>query len=1121
MSCEACGHAVPEGSRFCNHCGAALERACPACRNTNPPGSRFCNGCGGPLDPGEPASTRATPRDYTPKHLAEKILQSKSALEGERKQVTVFFADVKSSMGLQEAIDPEEWHGIMDRFFEILAEGVHRFEGTINQYTGDGIMALFGAPIAHEDHAQRACYAALHVRGALRRYADEMRIERGFSFSVRMGLNSGEVVVGKIGDDLRMDYTAQGHTVGLASRMESLAEPGRAYVTAHTARLVEGYFKLRDLGASRIAGLSEPIHVHELEDVGALRTRLDVSRARGFSRFVGRADELSALELAFKRVVEGNGQVVGVVGEAGVGKSRLCNEFLKVCGAKEVPVYSAHCPAHGRTIPFLPLLELLRDYFGVTERDGEIEVREKIAGRLLLLDRAMEEVLPLVFDFLGVADPDRPPAESDPDVRQRQLFAFVRRLVQARSSREPAVFFVDDMHWIDPGSDAFLAQFVEAIAGTRTLLLVNFRPEYRADWMAMSYYEQLALQPLTDEALSELITDLIGEDPSVRRLRERIRDRTAGNPFFVEEIVQSLVESSQLVGNRGAYRLADPSAELEIPTTVQAVLAARIDRLAEREKHVLQTSAVLGKEFTGPILREVAELQDADLAEAVDLLKRGEFLYELALYPEPEYAFKHPLTQSVAYGSQLGERRRGIHERAARSIERLHSGSLDEQSALLAYHWEGAEQPLEAARWHSRAAAWVQGSNYLDAVRHWEKVRGLLGASPEPGEPAELAMKARASLVVWGARTGASDAETESLLSEARALAQTSGDVHSLALILVNEALTKFIRGDHARGLSTLDEHDGLGDDSAEARINSLSLRAVFLNYTGHVSGALARAEEALALQEQHPDTRSMLTGAPVSLMVQVSQCMALTQLGRLENAGAKLAVVMRECGPDGPLVARSIATYVAARYEELVGEPGKALVVSAQLLEALAEVELLGPRAQTGLALGMSLLLHGRIEEATAELERALALIREHGVYRQNETSTLYYLSRANRLSGNVARARQLARDAVSLSWKRGEGLARTYAELEQARALLASEPLDADAVRTCLDRVEQISREYGLITPAPFVWEERGRLAEKLADLSTRDAELREAHRLYVEIGATGHARRLAEELDPADGL
>ncbi|HJQ83117.1 MAG TPA: AAA family ATPase, partial [Candidatus Binatia bacterium] len=557
---------------------------CPSCGHPSEAGARFCAACGTPL-----AAAPATALPRTPDHLAAKILASRATIEGERKQVTVLFADVKGSMDLAEGLDPEDFHHVMQRFAGLLADGIHRFEGTVAQFTGDGIMALFGAPIAHEDHAARACWAALHLRDELRRYADELRLAKGLNFSVRTGLNSGEVVVGQIGDDLRMDWTARGHTVGLAARMEQLAEPGHIYLTEHTARLVAGFFRLRDLGPLAVKGASAPIRIHELEGVGPLRTRLDASRRRGFSRFVGRTDEMATLEAALAQALDGAGQVASVVGLAGVGKSRLCHEFLERCRARGIPVYEGHCLAHGRTLPYLPVLEMVRHYFGVAEHDRDEEARRKIAGTVLLLDESLRDALPLLFDFLGVADPGHPGRRLDAEAGERALTATIRRIAETRSRERPAVFLVDDVHWIDAGSEQFVASMAEWIGATRTLLVANFRPEYDDARLRQAPYRRIALEPLGTDAAATLLRELLGNDGSVADLVPRILERTAGNPFFIEEIVQALAESGGLEGTKGAYRLVRPTAELVLPPTVQSVLTARIDRLPEREKEVLQT----------------------------------------------------------------------------------------------------------------------------------------------------------------------------------------------------------------------------------------------------------------------------------------------------------------------------------------------------------------------------------------------------------------------------------------------------------------------------------------------------------------------------------------------------
>src|SRR5262249_27589519 len=743
--------------------GTALPGSCPRCGHAVGAPAKFCAECGHALaSPTIVHEVGRDPRTYTPPHLAEKILGSRSALEGERKQVTVLFADVKGSMELAEQLDLEDWHRTMDCFFQLLAEGVHRFEGTVNQYTGDGIMALFGAPIAHEDHAQRACWAALHLRDTLRRYAEEVKRTHGLNFSVRMGLNSGEVVVGKIGDDLRMDYTAHGHTVGLAARMEQLAAPDNVYLSEHTARLVAGYFDLRDLGEVNVKGVRDPVHVYELETASGLRTRFDAERVRGLSRFVGRDREMAVLEAALAQGTSGPGQVVGVVAPPGVGKSRLCFEFAERCRARGLPVYETRGVAHGRQIPLLPMLELFRAFFGITARDAERVAREKIAGRLLLLDERLREELPLVFDLLGVSDPERPAPPMDPEARQRRLFAVARRVVQADGRREPGVTLIEDLHWIDAASEAFLEQIVDANATTHGLVLVNFRPEYRGPWMQKSCYQQVALMPLGGEAIRDLLRDLVGGDPDLGDLSAARERKTGGNPCFIEESVRHLVETGTLVGTKSAYRLARPVNELAVPASVQAVLAARIDRLAEREKQLLHIASVIGKTFSEPVLERIvgadprSTLAPSEIAQALAALSEAEFVYEEAVYPEREYAFKHPLTQQVAYESLLRERRRRTHASVARVLEALDPAKLDERAALLAYHWEAAGEPFKAARWHARAAEWIGLNDYGEAYAHWQRVRALLGRAAESPEASELQVRSFLRLLMLGFRVAAS-----------------------------------------------------------------------------------------------------------------------------------------------------------------------------------------------------------------------------------------------------------------------------------------------------------------------------------------------------------------------------
>ena len=793
MRCSKCGRENRAGRRFCAHCGAKLTLVCASCKAENESGEQFCGECGKSLA-GLAAPVRTPdPRSYPPDHLAEKILTSRSVLEGERKQVTVLFADVKGSMELGEKVDPEEWYRIMDRFFQILSDGVHRFEGTVDKFTGDGIMAIFGAPIAHEDHARRACYTALHLRDELRRYAEELKRTRGLSFSVRMGLNSGEVVVGTIGDDLKMVYTAHGNTVGLGQRMEQLATPDQVYLTENSAKLVSGFFSLRDLGPFELKGVSAPVRVFELEGVGRLHTPLEVARSRGFSRFVGRQEETAALEAALARAIGGSAQVVGVVGEPGVGKSRLCFEFLEHCRERGLAIFQAHGVPHGKAIPLLPILELFRNFFAITDQDSDEAAREKIAERFVLLDESLRESLPLIFDLLGVPDPERPVPPMDPAKRQRQLHTVVKRVTQLFGRQQPAVVFLEDLHWFDGASEGFLEPIIEALPGTQGLVLVNFRPGYHAAWMQKSYYQQLPLLPLGPGAIAELLRELLGTDPSLAILADRIGEQAGGNPFFIEEVVQALAETGSLEGAKGAYRLVGPAADLRLPPTVQAVLAARIDRLAEREKGVLQTAAVIGREFTEPILRRVVELPEAELTAALQRLTAAEFIYEEALVAEPGYTFKHPLTQEVAYGSQLGERRARVHAEVKRAIADLHRDRLDEKAALLAQHWEASGDALEAAGWHDRAARWAARSQVMEAVQHYRKVRELVQKAADSCEAADLDLRACLRLLEVAYAVGPAEEEARVLYSVGKDLATRKGDLRILALL--SSAYAEFLAG--------------------------------------------------------------------------------------------------------------------------------------------------------------------------------------------------------------------------------------------------------------------------------------------------------------------------------------
>ncbi len=1075
----------------------------------------------------EPPEPQRAPRDYTPKHLADRILQSKSGIEGERKQVTVLFADVMDSMELAEQLGPEAWHEILDRFFKILSEGVHRFEGTVNQYTGDGIMALFGAPIAHENHAQRACYAVLQLREEISRYVTELKRNHGVGFAVRMGLNSGEVVVGRIGDDLRMDYTAQGHSVGLAQRMESLASPDACFLTGATAFLVQGFFELESLGDFKLKGVGAPVPVHRLVGLGSAHTRFDISRARGLTRFVGRDPDMQMLEDALAQAQAGNGQVVGVVAEAGTGKSRLCFEFVERCRARGSRVNEGHAVAHGANVPYLPMLEAFRDYYGIEDGDSDRIAREKIAGRMLLMDDGFRDVLPVMFEFFGVPDPDRPVPLLDPETKQRQLFSVLRRMVQRSSpggTGENLISLIEDLHWLDAGSEAFLDQWVDAIAGSSGLLIVNFRPEYHADWMQKSYYRQLPLSPLAPEAVRELLGDLVGRDPSTEGLAEAIHQRTGGNPFFTEEVARSLIESGQLEGTRGAYRLVGTLDALAIPPSVHGVLAARIDRLGEREKGALQAAAVIGRQFSEPILQAAAELEAPELRGALTELKSAEFIYEQTLYPVAEYAFKHALTQEVALGSQLAERRRRTHARVAAAIEAAHSDKLDEQAALLAHHWDEAGEALTAALWHRRAAEWVGRNDAIQGVRHMQRVLALteaLGASPEVDA---LRLEAcRSLLMVGGWRVGLSADAVEALFAEGRELAESAGDIDAAIALHLGYATILGFRGDIRGYHSIARKAAALVDDSVGPGSTAIAL--VMMEYSSRCLGplreALDFAEQAVELSAGDPVLGVETAGFSVLGTMLQGGAESLALLGRLDEARARIAEsfdVIRAHDMREPLV---WALWVSTRIADCSGDAAPAPQAGEARRHALEAVRLAEASGNHFLrvfayrSMGVAQLIHGEWRDAATSIGEALAIARQHtGLEREGEF--LAELSRAQLGFGDTELARTTAEEAIACSQRQGSAYFECEGQLALARTLRADPGHSAArSIEACLDRALELVRESDARVFEPQILEERARLAALCGDAGAASKGLQQAHTVYKEIGATGHTERLAREL------
>ncbi len=825
MRCSNCGSENPADKKFCGDCGAPLANRCPNCSSENPAGKRFCGECGSPLignaQPGVAQSSRA--ESSAPDiRLAPDQTDTSLVIEGERKTVTALFADIKGSMELMEDLDPEEARAIVDPALKVMIDAVHRYGGYIVQSTGDGIFALFGAPVAHEDHPQRALYAALRMQEEMRRYGDRMRAQGQTPIQVRIGVNTGEVVVRSIQTSAgHTEYTPIGHSTSLAARLQTLATPGSTVISGYTRGFVEGYFQLKALGPTRVKGVSEPVEVFEVTGLGPLRTRLQRAAGRGLTKFVGREREMEAIRHAAGLAKEGHGQLVAAMAEPGIGKSRLFYEFKVTSGggAKRASMTGGDaCPtkwmvletfsiSHGKASAYLPVVDLLRNYFDISSNDDERRRREKAAGKIVMLDHALEDTIPYVFALLGLGEGGDPAAQMDAQIRKRRTLEAIKRIILRESLNQPVMVIFEDLHWIDEQTQEFLNVLADSIGTAKILLLVNYRPEYRHGWGSKTYYTQLRLDPLGKENAEEMLTSLLGQGAELSALKRLIIERTEGNPFFMEEIVQALFEEGALVrgdphpgplpggeGNKGReqhigrIRLTRALSGIRIPATVQAMLAARIDRLAQEDKDLLQTVAVLGKEFTLSQLRATITNSESELEQRLADLQSAEFIYEQPAAGDIEYTFKHALTQEVAYNSVLIERRKQIHQRAAQAIKSLFGANLPDRYNELAHHYRRSGNAPEAVKYLRLAAEQaISRSAYAEAGDQLTSALELLAAQADDLDRDRSELSVRFNLAVCVTRAvsgGVTASGTVNNLERARELCLKLGDHATLLQVL-------------------------------------------------------------------------------------------------------------------------------------------------------------------------------------------------------------------------------------------------------------------------------------------------------------------------------------------------
>ncbi len=1016
MHCHRCGAENADDRRYCRDCGASLTGACPACGFENEPEARFCGGCGVALDAAGAAGAGAL-RPRLPRHLAERILSSRAALVGERKQVTILFADIAGSTAMIEALDPEQAAKRLEPTLRLMMEAVHRFEGTVNRVHGDGIMALFGAPLALEDHAAAACFAALAMQEAVKAASD-------LDTRIRIGLHSGEVVVRSIDNDLSMDYDAIGAAVHVANRMEQLAAPGGIRLTGKTRQMAEGFIRTRQLGMAPVKGISEPIPVFELTGRTTVRTSWEVRAARGLTTFVGREADMNRLIAAVERASGGFGQIAAIMGEPGIGKSRLVHEFVSRHRPQGWAVFEAGGVRHGKHTPYLPASNLLRSWAEIGDRDSHADISRKIGERLAGVDEGMLAALPAFQTLLDVPVADRRWRDLDPAQKRRRIIEAVKTLILRSTEIVPLLLVIEDLHWMDAETLTIVNDLVTDLGRHRILVLATYRPEFTHDWGGQANCTLVQAQPLVADTAGRLLDAVLGADAGLDRLKRLLIARSEGTPLFLEESVRTLVETGVLAGAPGGYRLNQPLDEIDIPDSVQAVLAARIDRLPPEHKNLLQSASVIGKDVPVDLLQEIEGLPAEELRQRLAELQTSEFLYETRLLPDQEFTFKHALTHEVAYDSVLLEQRRNLHAQAVAIIEANQPARLEEQVDRLADHAFRGQLWEKAARYHLQACARAIGRSAIrETIALFE--RGLEAVSRLPDGPATAKLAIDLRLVAAGAfiPLGAQERMVAELHAAER-LAAAADDERRLGSVSSQLCVALWMMGDHDRALAAGERAVGI---AAATDNYPQQLAARFsVGMVRHAFGAFRQSIDIhlTLLDEVSGELQYKRFGwaAYPSVFIQTFLASALIEIGEFERARAHV--------DDGCRLADEVAhPYSQVTIHDFKGH----LLLAMGEVEAAVEVletcharcreeDILTLMPSVLSRLGTAYARSGRVDEAVVVLERAAdpKLYSRGGRY--TWTWVFQALAEAYLRAGRLDEARDWGRRSHDLTAETGE---------------------------------------------------------------------------------------------------
>lgn len=1006
MRCSNCETDNALDAKYCVDCGAALARTCASCSHANVLTARFCAQCGATLATAAPVA-KAFP------------------IDAELKQITVLFADVSGSTTLIESLDPEDAAKRLAPALEAMQEAVRRFEGSVVKVQGDGIMALFGAPNPQEDHAVRACCAALALQTSVKSLPGE-------ALPVRVGIHSGEVLARTVTTDLSQAFDATGLTVHIASRLEHLAPGGAIALSPATLRGARQFISVESMGAQTIRGLSAPMEVFLLTGLRRGPTSRRFGSNEDRSGFVGRDRELQLLERGLERASEGDGCAIGLVAEAGVGKSRLCFEFAERCRAAGVRVLEGRALAHSRATPFEPVIDVAKAFFEIAPDDPPARAREKIAAAFQRFDPELATELLLLADFLGVADSIAPREKSDPMARRERLNNLFRRLLRVASSNAPAVILLEDLHFLDSGSESLIEELAETLAGTHILLLVNFRPGYAAPWMRVEHYEQISLTPLRQTAADELAAHLLGDDPSVAPLLPLIADRARGNPFFIEELVRKFDESGHLSGRPGAYRLLRAPDMKLIPDNVQAIVSARVDSRPELERTLLQTAAVVGREFTASVLEHVAGIALNLVSAALHRLSIGGLVYETGGPRPGGFAFRHPMVQEVVYRSLVSERRRALHSSVAAELAKTLPDPNGAQAGFIAYHFEEAGNAAMASSYNMKSAMWHGTRDPAQALDAWKRVRRLLIGLNLEGPARYPLLMASGQIVNFAWREGLTAADVEPYYEEALAIASSLGDMRAITLVTAAYARSLASSGSATAYLEKVNEALAMLDPQKHAGLSIVltTIRCHAHWLAGDLRSALADNDTALAGADKVEEQDQQTLGFRVPTWIKGMRSKVLAMMGRFDEAQtlaeeliagdeATVDVLHRVLahgtmtdigwGRNNAAVAAEHAT-AAHRLAEKSGNPY--LMVYGRAF------------------LGLGQAVGGELSEAATTIGNALRFARERKAGLENEARMLADLAWVQLRAGLADRARATAEEAAVVARRRGARIWQAYAE-------------------------------------------------------------------------------------------